>query len=891
MAKLTTPILLVIEREGQERRIEEFNEHIIKIGKLSSVNLRLDDPNVNRIHAVIEVTTESEAQVIDMGSSKGTRVNGKRIHKARVVSGDQIVLGDTTLGLYIGEAAVQQARLGNFGGGAAEESVPVEATTAGPAPTAPPPVADPTAGLEAEMNAIFEEAGGSESTAISQNPLLQAQLAQQEVVQQVETAPVMPEMPPVVVDPALQQPVAEVPPPQVDDTAQHTAEAAQAVRQAEEEQQQAWAEAQQQQQQYAEHSYQEQQVQQDPYQQQYAQQPEQSYDPNAYQQQVQEDPYQQQVVQQPVAQDPVYQQQVQQDPYQQQYAQQPEPQAPQYAEQPQQQYGDFGQQAPSGYGYAQQPQQDPYQQQAQMAAAAPSAVYGGVQQQPQFTGGFASQGQMQQGYGQQPQQAGFGQTPGYVPAPAPAAAIAPPQPVQLSGQYADSQEVLEVRVLWGDTILDHAHFYEPKQITVGESRKNTFSLSSEALPDNMTSFPLIEAESDRLLVNFTDAMSGEVHLKDQVLSLAQIKQSSKVQRTSDGYQFALPAQSKVRLFVGELVFEISFVPAPKRLPPAVLNQMDHHLARSMGASFLIHGILILMMLFTDESQQTLGEDFLKQPNRFAQLIVRPKEPEKKKKRQESGGAKSKGKEGKMGKKKAPAVNRRAGQKKKNPDGTAPIDMQKTAKAVLEKLSKKGLLGLLPGGGKKSGGIITAKGFGGDDADALGGWHGSKVGAALGGGGLGLKGGGGGGGGFSGSSAGLGRIGTYGRGGGRGGRGWGSSKLRGKRRKAVSVSTGPPAIYGGLDRKIIQRIINQHRSRFKYCYERELIKNPQLQGKIHVWFQIEANGRVYKSRVSRTTMNNDRVEQCLVRRVRVMRFPAPKGGGIVVVNYPFIFRPS
>jgi hypothetical protein len=34
-----------------------------------------------------------------------------------------------------------------------------------------------------------------------------------------------------------------------------------------------------------------------------------------------------------------------------------------------------------------------------------------------------------------------------------------------------------------------------------------------------------------------------------------------------------------------------------------------------------------------------------------------------------------------------------------------------------------------------------------------------------------------------------------------------------------------------------------------------------------------------------------VEACLVSRVRQFRFPEPRGGGIVRVNYPFRFAPA
>ncbi|MCK6509105.1 AgmX/PglI C-terminal domain-containing protein [Myxococcota bacterium] len=149
----------------------------------------------------------------------------------------------------------------------------------------------------------------------------------------------------------------------------------------------------------------------------------------------------------------------------------------------------------------------------------------------------------------------------------------------------------------------------------------------------------------------------------------------------------------------------------------------------------------------------------------------------------------------------------------------------------------------------------------------------------------------GGGGLSGLGVGVGNLGTYGRGGGKGGRGWGQGRLKGKRKQSVDVSTGPPLIFGSLDKEIIRRVINNNRSRIKYCYEKELNKYPKLQGKIKVFFQIEGNGMVSTSSVKETTMNNERVEECLAQRVKNMRFPAPKGGGIVQVNYPFFFKPS
>jgi len=37
------------------------------------------------------------------------------------------------------------------------------------------------------------------------------------------------------------------------------------------------------------------------------------------------------------------------------------------------------------------------------------------------------------------------------------------------------------------------------------------------------------------------------------------------------------------------------------------------------------------------------------------------------------------------------------------------------------------------------------------------------------------------------------------------------------------------------------------------------------------------------------MNNASVETCVTRRIAQWIFPKPKGGGMVVVKYPFIFN--
>ncbi len=90
-------LIFEIHQTGKPPRTEELALDIIKIGKLPSSHLRLDDPHVSRIHAVIERSKEGEVFIIDLGSSRGTMVNGQKVNKWKLSDGDEIQLGTTRI--------------------------------------------------------------------------------------------------------------------------------------------------------------------------------------------------------------------------------------------------------------------------------------------------------------------------------------------------------------------------------------------------------------------------------------------------------------------------------------------------------------------------------------------------------------------------------------------------------------------------------------------------------------------------------------------------------------------------------------------------------------------------------------------------------------------------
>src|SRR6185369_16974410 len=105
---VSVPLTFQIFKGGQLVRTETLTQDIIKVGKLSSSHLRIDDDSVSRMHAVIEITSPSEIYIIDLGSTKGTIVNGQKVNKCRIQTGDEIVLGDTKLVVSVGEAKAEE---------------------------------------------------------------------------------------------------------------------------------------------------------------------------------------------------------------------------------------------------------------------------------------------------------------------------------------------------------------------------------------------------------------------------------------------------------------------------------------------------------------------------------------------------------------------------------------------------------------------------------------------------------------------------------------------------------------------------------------------------------------------------------------------------------------
>ena len=77
-------------------RQHAITEPRVVLGRSRDAGVRISDVNISRKHA--EVRQESTAYwVVDLGSTNGTLVNGKRIDRHRLRDGDRITLGSTEI--------------------------------------------------------------------------------------------------------------------------------------------------------------------------------------------------------------------------------------------------------------------------------------------------------------------------------------------------------------------------------------------------------------------------------------------------------------------------------------------------------------------------------------------------------------------------------------------------------------------------------------------------------------------------------------------------------------------------------------------------------------------------------------------------------------------------
>ncbi len=485
------------------------------------------------------------------------------------------------------------------------------------------------------------------------------------------------------------------------------------------------------------------------------------------------------------------------------------------------------------------------------------------------------------------------------------------------GLDVKAPKVLEVNQIWHNVLVDSKHFHPGGDVTIGDAVgfrwsflgiplgwvsstfatplrfsppiwsdvrsdwRNDFYASDENLPAGKEEFKLFRSEGKSYVARVSSAWEVFADVGEERLTLEDLVKKGLAKASGEITEITMTENLRLFVDIDHVVFIASMVAPGARVVGAVRDGSETPFLASLG----VFGALgILMTIFIVTSPKPPANDMLDVEDRFVELLLeKPEAAEEEKKdkgpedaNKDAGeGAKAKEEEGKVGKQDA-KMDKAKGNKREFNDQQRDREIAENA----------GVLGALNDGGAMDG-VFGSGGLDPNLAGGIGGLVGAK-GVQMGSGGLGSRGSGFGGGG---TADGLGGLGTKGTGSGSSGYGSGGGSFGTKGSGGLSAVSGDPIIMGALDRSLIDQVIKRKMQAIRYCYQRELQKDPTLAGKVVIKFTIAKDGTVSQAAAKENSTGSKAVDSCVTNVFYKMQFPEPKGGGIVIVSYPFIFSPG
>lgn len=423
--------------------------------------------------------------------------------------------------------------------------------------------------------------------------------------------------------------------------------------------------------------------------------------------------------------------------------------------------------------------------------------------------------------------------------------------------------VLEVSRVWGQAVLDVSHV----------ARGGAVSGVRRDFDE-----PVIFCwDGGRFVCRFRAEWKGFADLGERRLTVAEIVAGGVAEPGDDG-DWLLPIESGTRVILdtGAMMYFGRLAHPSRTLAMKIADNLDYPFMAIMGVAGFLLSMLSVIIATTPMAHATAIAEV---PDHLVALTLVKPDPET----PPTPKAEVKGD---------------AGERVKRAEGTAgePDAVKKKTRGDRVAMQRRAIDKDIA----ESAGILAALREGSTLADTLGesalsedlqsgvGALNAANGVSLGNGGLGLRGSGLG---QGGKAERLGGLGTHGRGGGVEGYGSGGGSLGAPPKGAGVKFGGEPLIAGPIDKSLIDAVIKRNMNQIRYCYQRELTKDPNLSGKITVKFVIARDGSVSKAEKKSSTMGNESVESCINSRFLTFQFPEPKGGGLVIVSYPFMFAPG
>jgi outer membrane biosynthesis protein TonB len=422
-----------------------------------------------------------------------------------------------------------------------------------------------------------------------------------------------------------------------------------------------------------------------------------------------------------------------------------------------------------------------------------------------------------------------------------------------------------VALAYGDAVLSERMFDAGDRVTFGHAHGCTFVLPAGRGDRADGTRVLLDRQGLHLL----DVLAGRIYLKGVAHELEALRAEGRkvlLLEPEDWGVLHLASEPRVRLVVQRIATE----PRP-RLPA---DRSAAPVLATTALSALGMGIvLVVALLRYDPGKPRIDDDAVS--DRMARVMFsKPPEPPpeeepeiaKEEQKEEKERKKAGGDEGKFG----------------DPDRRGPSNIPRNPKEVAANTGLVKELNALA----ESSTMTDLLGVSGQVGQALGGLDDGALVVGAGNFGMSTKGGGMGGGGEGvGTVMGTGDVDV-------GGSGAANRKkqVAGNKRpaeKKVEVTTGTPTVKGQLSKELIDREVRRHRAQITFCYNKQLLRFPDLSGKVLLSWVIGMDGSVKGAKVKSSSLGNADAESCMVRALESWVFPKPEGG-VVQVDYPFIF---
>jgi len=474
---------------------------------------------------------------------------------------------------------------------------------------------------------------------------------------------------------------------------------------------------------------------------------------------------------------------------------------------------------------------------------------------------------------------------------------------------------LEVGFSWQGTLLSLEHHPPGRRLLIGETTGCRYPVPAHWLGDS--SFVLLEPLGDRVALCFTGRMQGWVQAAGEGrLTLAELGSSGRAlpdPRRPGTFRWLLPPGARCLLELGGLGLQVALVAAPPGLAHRWLHRPRRAELCALGAACGCWALALLVGVLAVPRAEGFRLDADDGPSRrYTEVHVlparlQPPGAEQQRRRVEESAEDAAGREaaagharrppGKAGR---PDALRPAGRAARQGEAEASRTPEQRLAEMRSRVRQSGALdalrtleqsALLPPDSLalalRPGAVVA----GAEAIDAAGWARSATIATAPGLSGLAWSGRGRGGPPGSEGSLDIGRL--------RPRRPDGAG-----RDQRIAIDPGlppagttrvilpPPVIEGDgrIDREMVRRVIGKHRAEIRYCYERVLLADRGLHGKIVVRFLIDPRGQVLQASIKESTMAQPEVEQCILERVRRWTFPVPRGQGMVEVIYPFVFKP-